>query len=301
MVSLEKIFGFQARIETTSKLKAFNNLLLAKPIHCPLEEQNEIEQIYYGILESIIINDKDKFEEFYNRKNKSNPSKESPSPFVNDDFLIFSLIVGIVKYNIEPSWIKKIISLRTRSPLTITLENLVTENYFSKSNLPEIVFIYLQLNKPELINPEFSNTVLKSIFENTNLFESKSDFHIICTLRSYELILELKDSLQGSDVSLLKSFNKQFVSRIKIFAWIIQTIVMISLIYYAFKLITLNTDIKALIDKIGSVLKFLGMFGLSQLGNILPAVKNISLKLSLKLFGYPSTLAQRELNKTKSN
>ena len=111
MVSLEEKSTYQVRINESPKLTAFNNLLLGKPTIQPdIADLKESDELYYAIVTAIQTNDKTLFETYFNKKNKSNPSKESPSPFVNDDFLIFCLIVGIIKFGCDKSWIKNIIS-----------------------------------------------------------------------------------------------------------------------------------------------------------------------------------------------
>ena len=294
MVSLENKSTYQARINESPKLSAFNNLLLGKSILQPeLTDLKESEEIYYGVVKAIQINDKTLFEAYFNKKNKSNPSKESPSPFVNDDFFIFCLIVGIGKFNCDKSWIKNIISIRSRNHYTITLENIINENFYSKSNLPEIVLMFFKLNNQALITNDFLTTTFKSICDNTALFENKSDFHIVCSIRAYDLIIELKESTDGSEVNLLKEFNLKFVSRIKILAWFIQTIILIALLYGTIEIISFKPEVKAFFDKIGSVLKVFGLFGISQLGNIFPFIKRKLFEIVLRLFGYPKELINK--------
>lgn len=294
MVSLENKSTYQARINESPKLTAFNNLLLGKSIIQPeIIDLKESEEIYYGIVKAIQLNDKTLFETYFNKKNKSNPSKESPSPFVNDDFFIFCLIVGIVKFNCDKSWIKNIISLRSRNNYTITLENIINENFYSKSNLPEIVLMFFKLNNQALITNDFLTTTFKNICDNTALFENKSDFHIVCSIRAYDLIIELKESTDGSEVNLLKQFNVKFIARLKVVTWVVQTIILILLLYGIIKIISLNPEIKNSFDKIGSVMKVLSLFGISQLGNFFPFIKRRLYEILLRLFGYPNELINK--------
>ena len=294
MVSLEEKSTYQTRVNESPKLTAFNNLLLGKSILQPeANDLNESDEIYYGIVTAIQTNDKVLFETYFNKKNKSNPSKESPSPFVNDDFLIFSLIVGIIKFGCDKSWIKNIISLRSRNSFTVTLENIINENFYSKSNLPEIVLMFFKLHNQASITNEFLTTSFKSISDNVALFESKSDFHILCSLRGYDLIIELKDSADGSEVKLLKEFNLRFLTRIKTMAWLVQTIILISLLYGVIEIISFKPEIKAFFDKIGSVLKVFGLIGISQLGNIFPFIRMKLFELMLRVFGYPKDLIKK--------
>jgi hypothetical protein len=291
MVSIENRVDYSLRINQSKKLTAFNNLLQGKAILLfTNEEMNQSDEIYFELVNAIHTKDKASFEKFYNKKNKSHPSKESPTPFVNDDFLIFSLIVGITKFELDRVWIKEIVSLRKRNAITITLENILNENYYSKSNLNEIVLMYFQLNNPSLITNNFLNDTFNAILEYTALFENKSDFQIICAIRSYDLIIVQKEALDGSEINLLKQFNSSFIKRVKIIAWIIQTIILITLIYFTIVLISNNPEIKAFFDKIGSVLKLFGILGISQLGNIIPAFKRISNEILLRILGYPAKL-----------
>jgi len=294
MVSLEEKSSYQVRINESPKLTSFNNLLLGKSILQPeISELNESDEIYYAILTAIQTNDKTLFEIYFNKKNKSNPSKESPSPFVNDDFLIFCLIVGIIKFGCDKSWIKNIISLRGRNAFTITLGNIINENFYSTSNLPEIILMFFKLHNQALITNEFLTTTFKSISDNVTLFESKSDFHILCSLRSYDLIIELKESTDGSEVNLLKEFNLKFLARIKVVAWLVQTIILISVLYGTIEIISYKPEIKTFFDKIGSVVKISSLIGISQLGNIFPLMKKKLFEIMLKVFGYPKELINK--------
>ncbi|NQT65494.1 MAG: hypothetical protein HQ554_04885 [FCB group bacterium] len=143
MVSIENKADYQLRINESPKLAAFNNLLLGKSFVPSLQQNlNESDKIYFGLVSAIHSNNKVVFETHYNKKKRSNPSKDSPTPFVNDDFLIFCLILGVIKFEYDKNWIKNIISIRSRNPITITFENILNENYYSKSNLPEIVLVF---------------------------------------------------------------------------------------------------------------------------------------------------------------
>lgn len=285
------------RINESPKLTAFNNLLLGKSFSLVANSDiTDTEEIYFGIVSAIQSNDKIAFETHFNKKKKSNPSKDSPAPFVNDDFLIFCLIVGIIKFSEDKSWIKNIIALRSRNAVTITLENLLTDNFYSRRNLPEIVLMFFQLNNQPLITNDFLTIVFKSISENTTLFESKSDFHILCSLRAYDLIIELKEAPDGSEVNLLREFNIKFLKRIKHLSWLVQSIILLAIFYVGYELVSQNPKVKEHFDKFGSVLKVASIIGLSQIGNAFPVVRRKSYEIMLSLFGYPNCLIEK-LNK----
>lgn len=287
MVSLEEKMNYNLRIINSPKLTAFHKLLLGKSIVIQKMDLNDSDEIYFGIINAIQAENKTQFELYFNKKNKSNPNKESPSPFVNDDFLIFCLIVGIFKFNIDRVWIKNIISIRSRNSITETLENIINENYLSKSNLYEIVFVFFNLCNQSLITNEFLTTTFKSIAENVNLFESRSDFSIICSITAYDKIIELKESPDGSEIKLLRQFNSKFLRRVKILSWVTQNFAIIILLSSLVKLVSSNTAVKTFFDNYDPIL---GVLGLSLVGNFVPIFKKKSYEIILRLLGYPKEL-----------
>lgn len=294
MVSIEERFSYYSRIKESPKLTAFYNLLFSIPIVPPNKFSNDTEEIFYGIILSIQQDKKNDFDLNYRKKSKSNPSKDSPTPFVNDDFLIFCLVLGVLKFKYDTKWIKSIIAIRNRNPITITLENILCENYFSKSNLPELVLMFLHLTNPNLITNDFLNSAYKNINENTELFESKNDIQIICSVKSYDLIIYYKGAQDGNEIRLFKEFKSTFTKRIEILGWLIQTTLFFLILYSLMIFIAINPQAKAFFDSIGSALKFLGLLGLSQIGNVVPLLRKFIYKAVLKLFGYPKEFINDE-------
>jgi len=294
MVPLEDRSYYSLTIDKSPKLMAFNNLLLDKPIARQKAELNESEEIYFGILNSIHTNNKTEFENYYSKKSKSNPNKESSPPFVNDDFLIFSLIVGIIKFGLDKKWIKNILHIRNRNPITITLENILNGNYYSKSNLYEVVLTYSDLIDSSLINNDLLNNAYKNILAYADLFNKKSDFQILCALRAYDLIILLKESPNGSEINLLKLFNFKFRKRIKVFSWILQVFFLFSFIYFLFKLPVYSSQTIEFLDKYGYIFTVLGALGFTFLGNQFDFISKNCQELIMRLFGYPKGLIKKK-------
>ncbi|MDN3708992.1 hypothetical protein QW060_18110 [Myroides ceti] len=178
---------------------------------------NEPEEYYLGIVKAIQEHNSADFEKHFEKKCKSKPGKDSPAPFVNDDFLIFSFIVGVVQFNIDKNWINHIISIRNRNDITITFENILKENYASTSNLPEIVLMFLKFINQSLITNDLLNFTFRKINENTILFDDKSDFRILCAIRAYDLIIERKEATEGNEITLLKNLIKTSKNALKFY------------------------------------------------------------------------------------
>ncbi|MDN3671980.1 hypothetical protein QG516_11100 [Pedobacter gandavensis] len=297
MVPLEEKTGYLSRVTESHKLTAFNNLLLGKTIIVPeSQDLNESEEYYFEIVNAIQKNKKVDFEKYFEKKCKSKPSKDSPAPFVNDDFLMFSFIVGVSIFSTNKDWVNYIVSIRNRNAITITFENILNENYYSTSNLPEIVFVFLQISNQSLITNEFVNFTYKKLTENIKLFESRSDFQILCSIKAYDSILLLKELPDNSELNLFRSFNTKFIRRIKYLSWIIQAVLFAGLIYLLLKLPKYSPETIQFIETYNYAFTIFGALGLSLIGNLIPAFKNKSQELIMKMLGYPSELI---INSTK--
>lgn len=235
MVSLENRFLYMERLKESLKLNAFYRFLHGNEISLT-NNGNDSEEQFFKIISAIQTNNKTAFEEIYFKKSKSKPNKDSPAPFVNDDYLIFCMIVCICKFGIEKTWIKSIISIRNRNATTITFENILNENYLSSINQLEVVLMFLHSYNPSIINNNILNTAYKSITGNITLLESRSDFQILCAFRAYDIVIEQKEASEGNEISSLKIFNQTFKTRIKLLSLILHVIILFGVIYSSFKL-----------------------------------------------------------------
>jgi hypothetical protein len=295
MVSLEKKTDYISKIKNVPKLEAFYNLLFSRKTYVSQNKNlSESDRIYYGLLNGIIANDKTEFRNFYDKKSKANPQKGSSSPFINDDFLIFLVILGVELFNIDKGWINHIISLRARNKITITFENILNENYYSKSNSSEVVLVFFQLVKQSLINNDFLTTTYKNITKIDSVFEMKNDFHIICILKAYDIIIELKEAIPGNKIKLLKEFDIKFRKRIKYLNWFIQACVFFLFLYLLGKYLSSIPETEQFFKKYGFIFTILGALGLTISGNIIPYIKKKSANFLMKLFGYPKELIKSD-------
>ena len=298
MVSVESRFSYIERINESLKLKAFHYFLLDKELSSLASNNiSDADEQFFKILFSIQTNNKIKFEEIYAKKSKSNPTKDSPAPFVNDDYLIFCLIVAIIKFGIDKTWIKSIISIRNRNTTTITFENILNESYTSNSNQAEVILVFLYLYKKSLINNDLLNLAYKSITESTTLIESGNDFHILCAFRAYDFIIYQKEASEGSEITLLKIFNQKFKSRIITLSWILRTIIFYFLVYSFIKLSNISPAMVEVLNQKEYVFNLVGALGLTFFSDLIPFLKNKSIELLMRLFGYPRELIQAKNKK----
>lgn len=292
MVSVEERFTYISSVSESTKLMAFHNFLWDKEFSSVPNNVSESDEQFIKILSSIYTNNKKMFGEIYEKKSKSNPSKDSPTPFVNDDYLIFSLIVAITNFNIDKTWIKNIISIRNRNTTTITFENILNENYSSTGNLFEVVLMFLHMCKQSSIDNNLLNLTYKSITENTNLIKNRNDFQILFAFRAFDFIIFQKEATEGNVITSLKKFNKNFKTRIKVLSWILQALLFFGLIYCLLKLPNYNPYVVSIIEEYNFVFTLLGVSGFTFLGNKIPFIKNKSQELLMRIFGYPKNLLE---------
>lgn len=292
MVSIENRISYMERINESPKLKAFHQFLLGKEIKSFSNDISDSDEQFFKILSSIQTNNKTEFQEIYIKKSKSNPRKDSPAPFVNDDYLIFCLIIAITKFNIDKTWIENIISIRNRNSTTITFENILNENYTSTSNQMEVVLMFLTLWNHSKIDNNLLNVAYKSITENTTLLKNRNDFQTLCAFRTYDLVIEQKEASEGNEITSLKKFNQKFKTRIKILSLILQAGIFFGLIYSLTKLPIYSPKAVDFIDKYNFIFTIIGVSGFTLIGNQIPFIKNKSQELLMRLFGYPKELIQ---------
>lgn len=296
MVSLELKLTYLQSINDTAKLTAFHNFLIGTKFQIDKYDSIEGNQLFFDLISAFQNNDKVKFLNLYDKKSKSNPNKEHPLPFVNDDFFLFVLIEGIIKFGIDKSWINKILSIRQRNDITITFENILNENFLSKSNLMTMVLVHSHLNQTPVITDELLNDSYNEITNKSELLQNKNDFEILCALQAYDLIILNKMTPERSDINLLNQFNKHFLKRIKVITWIIQVILLFVLLFFLLKIFILFPEYGALVNKYGPVFSVLGALGFTFLGNLIPSIKTKSQEFILLIFGYPKELIKRNKN-----
>lgn len=293
MVSLEHRLTYLSGIEGQPKLGAFYNFIYGKPIaYPPKDSLNETDIIYYNIIESILNDSRSDFEKSYQQISKRKPTENSQSPFIHDDFLVLVLILGVKKFNLEESWVQGVINLRSRNAIKITFDNLLNENYNSNSNIAELVVIYLSIYNQSLIKPELLERTYMGITSKMNLFESQSDLLILSAIRAYDTIIEYKTSADGSEIYFLKGFEKSFLKRVGIIAWVLYNLTLLLILYGVAQLLYLLPE--QIVDKLNIYAIILGIIGVGVIGgNLIRELRLWFRNLIYYVLGYNSDVIKK--------
>lgn len=229
MVSVEERISYLNKIQQIPKIKLFSDLLNGK--QCDDNIAN-VDAAYIGFIDSLSNNNEQKFKEFYNDFSRKKPSNESL--WINDDFLIFVLILGIVRYKIDRAWIKGAINARTTQKpehlsINKTFSNILDDNFQSNDNLYEIVIV-LQDFLNLAISTEHLDDLYNRISNNINLYSSQNDFLVCLSMKAMDIIIISKGLPDNKEIANLRDFVALFQKRVKTISKVIYLLILFAII-----------------------------------------------------------------------
>jgi hypothetical protein len=296
MVSLIERYNYHQRINESPKLVSFYNLLFDREVveSSQAETTGSFDELYFGVISALRRNDKATFEKLLALKSKSRPSKDSIMPFINDDFLVFSFVCGIMKYRLDKDWITYILSIRMQNAITMTFKNILAGDLYSKASIPEIFIVYLKLVQPDTINDVHLTNAYKSVTNDVNvLLGSQNDFRIICAIRAYDLIVLERRPFDGDTATKLKIFQNRFLRRTKFIGWSLQLVFLVSLLWGLSKLPYYSSETINYLNENGYIFTILGALGITFLTNQINWVKDQTHTMVMRLLGYPKELIKK--------
>lgn len=246
------------QIESNWKTKLFNDFIHEKSINPEIYPDDNFVQL----LKATTKNTKTDFEKFYSEFSKRKPSDESP--WLHDNFFIFILIVGIVKYNIEKEWLVKVFELRESrnrevAQINTTFKNLINKNYSSKDNLFEIVFAFQELINIPISPSEEINDLYYKLSSDFSLLNIRDDFLKIIRLRVVDLIVLHKELPNTLEITALKDFKNTFLKRIDIISKAVYTVFVIALVVGIYVYQSKNKTNQDLVNTINTISGLLGV------------------------------------------
>ncbi len=126
MVPLIERATYLETINHQPVLKAFHGLLLGRD-DTPsgdISTQSETDQIYFGLVRALQKGNRTNFLEAYTRISRRTVTKNSTAPFLHNDYLIFVLVTGILKFQLDQDWIKSVMEYRTKNRSTRIFKHL---------------------------------------------------------------------------------------------------------------------------------------------------------------------------------
>lgn len=246
------------QIEANWKTKLFNDFIQEKPINLEINPEDN----FVRIIKATTKDTKTDFEKFYSEFSERKPSEESP--WLHDNFFIFTLIVGIVKYNIEKEWLEKVFELRESrnkeiAQINTTFKNLINKNYSSKDNLFEIVFAFQELINIPISPSDEINDLYYKLSSDFSLLNIRDDFLKIIRLRVVDLIVLQKELPNTVEIKALKDFKNTFLKRIDFISKAIYAVLVIGLVVGIYIYQSKNKTNQDLVNTINTISGLLGV------------------------------------------
>lgn len=282
MVFVKERHDYVTSIAEQPKLMALFALFSDTSFSYPVKDISEIDSIYYSCIWSIKTNSKKDFINHYGKISKRKISANSIAPFIHDNFLIYALIIGVLKFDLEREWLINIVGYKAKNNIKTTFENLLASNYQSKANNQSIVLTFLFNHDKKKINDELLVEAYESITNPDQL--NNNDFIRILNYIAFDIVIKFKLPRDADEISRLLEFKARFKKRINIFSYIVYNSLLIFFVYGIYSFFhALPEDSKANINEIAIIT---GITGFGLLGNIIPKWKTIFHSLMLKAFGY---------------
>lgn len=287
MVPLEQRSTFWTSIEDNQKLLVFRNVIYQQnylfqydPLQLP-----EIDKVYFECARAIINGNKDDFRANYEIVCRRNPdSGSSLPPFVNDDILIYTLIVGVSIFDLNKDWLSRIVFLRSNSDISNTFKNILQGHFANIDNLPELILPFLNITRPLDISNQLVNDAYNAVANKSEIFNGGNNFKIILMLRSYDLAIHFK-TYSIEDLVFI-SYRPMFLKRIRILARCISNFLLLIILGGLTLMVRKNEHIEKIA---GSIALIAGIMGITVV-NFIPKIKNSILRFVLKIMGYPKSI-----------
>lgn len=286
MVSLTEKIGYNCLISDKPKITCFSSFVKGEAIGYVIPyDTNDTDRMYFNLLKSISNNKKEEFLEVYQDFSRRRPSTENA--WIHNEFLIFVLICGIEKFQVDKTWINEVIQVRSignQQYLAVnqTFRNILSGNTHSTDNLTEIVIVFQELmNRPQLPKDELDKTYI-SLSNNTRLTDTKDDFLITISFRAFDIILLTKDTPDATEINRLRDFKEIFLKRIALLREVIYFSLLSLFAFAVIYFIRQSQDVKEFVTDLGAVFQ---LGGLAFLVAFRWIKKQIEILL-LKLFGY---------------
>lgn len=286
MVSVDETIRFEEALRESPKASAFNSYLQGREVDIHSTTLTEADKIYYSMLTDLSRGKKDSFKVIYEDLAQRKLLKEQP--LIYDNFFLFILITGVLKFNLSKDWVKNVLALRETSnepekSITISFVNLVNENFLSTEGITPIVLCSLVKQNSRTIDAAILRNAYEGI-KQLRLYAGRDLFLASIHQCSYEYIIAVAITDEAIN---LKNFEITFLKRIRLLQnvfYIVAFLVLLSIWLY------LTQRYPKLKDYTNTLNLFLTLFGTGLLALGLNKLKFYFGKSAKHFFGYKKSL-----------
>lgn len=290
MVPLDREHRFRERALSEPHIRVLHSLLMKEAVEHRLpvlDDTHELDKIYYGIVSAISSSNAHSFDLNYSELSRRVVDPESPQPFVNNDFLLFAVVLGVKVFSRSDQWIRSTLAARQSSRMKDTLLNLLNGDLqnTNSSACISLCFGSLLIGRP--ITDELVNRAYAEAVGSPDLFDNRSELTILCSLRARDLAFELKGLDGGGEIGSLVEFEKRFWERTRYLAYGLGLALGLVLLFKAFQAARSSSEIQEAVSLLESIL---GIVGLGLFGWMFYRVRKWIHRGLLLALGYPSSL-----------
>lgn len=292
MVSLINKLAVRSRYSDKPKIAKFTQLIEGIPNIETGESTNDTDRIYYQLIIALAKGNKVNFEQAYAEFSRRTPS--SQSPWLYDNFMIFVLMLGICKYNIDSAWINNALLQRDNHNQSLqninrTFRSLLIQNYQSLDNIVEIVVVFLNFLKLPQLSASVLDHTFQKLSRDSDLLQGQDDFLVIMSLRAHDVIVLTKDTPDAIEAVNLKKFRMLFLRRTDVIRDVIYFGLLTAMLVFALMYYRDHKWLKDFVDDLGAILQVIGIALFASFNKWIRRILKLGLLL---IFGYRGTFKE---------
>lgn len=289
MVHLELKYEYLKIIKQSSEISPLIDLIIDERRSSPFQNINSNAfSVAHDLLICIFKNDKKRADEMYNNFSKRQPNHETP--WVYNEFVLFSLICAVAKFNLDKKWIESVLDLQGQSTdaerrvILSSLRNILAENINVKEDFHQISLVFQHISGKQNFQQERIDKMFKNLWLKDFPFH-QSDFLNVISLKAIQIAFNSKGLLSPQDLYDSKIFLRKFTYRTEIFGKTVAWICVVSMFVILVAISWYYYDKSVFAKAISFTTGILGI-GVVAIFKVRKAIEKIVVKYTRIVFGY---------------
>jgi len=282
MVSVEEKITIEQTIRNSPKAFALFCYLNNYELVIPTIEVSETDHIYYSALQSLPKTNKNSFQNLYQELSKRQVVADQP--IIYDNYLLFVLITGLLKFSLDNSWLLSVLKLRGTAneperSISLSFLNLLHKNNLNTEGFSSITLAGLIKSNEVTVdltlvqNAFQSNRILSTYIERdlflASVYLFTNDYIILASISEERIAV--------------KKFESVFLKRVGVLENLLYVFIVVLLFIIWYYLINRYPDIRQWATDTGSLLQ---LIGIGLFAFILNKIKFLFGKAIKLFFGY---------------
>jgi len=297
MVHLEIQYEYLKKIGQSSEISPLIDFIINERKAIILKNNNSNAfSVAHDLFICVYKNDKNTAIEIYNSFSKRHPTHETP--WVYNEFVLFSLICAIAKFNFDKKWVSSVLDLQGQSTdaerriILSSFKNILAGNLNVKEDFHQISLIFQHYSGVK----NFQQDRIDKMFKNLWLKEfpfHQSDFLNVISLKAIQIAFDSKGLLSPQEFQDSKVFVSRFKRRTeisgKVIVWLFVISIFVALVLMSWRFYNTEGEKSIFAKVINFTTGILGV-GLITIFSIRKRVENLVIKFIRAAFGYKEVI-----------